>query len=226
MSETPVPRKRVKWEPAAAMVAVFIVGLALVIAPGMGNFESVMRPGATLHEFQAVHSRGRVEVLVDPATKEATFRVLTRVRASREVHVSPVMDAAAFRSTFGERVYVDAISTQQNRVFAWLKITSWASLVWVAVGFGGQIAFSGRMLVQWFVSEKQRQSTVPEAFWWMSLIGGMMLFAYFAWRQELVGVIGQTSGLVIYARNIRLIYKQRRRERRNGVANGVVAEAV
>lgn len=226
MSQMRVEKKRVKWEPAAAMVAVFIVGLALVIAPGMGNFESVRRPGATLHEFQAVHSRGRVEVLVDPKTSEATFRVLTRVRASREVHASPVMDEAAFRGMFGDRVYSDAISTQQNRVFAWLKITSWASLVWVAIGLGGQVAFAGRMLVQWFVSEKQRQSVVPEAFWWMSLIGGMMLFAYFAWRQELVGVIGQTSGLVIYARNIRLIYKQRRRERRNVIASGVVAEAV
>jgi lipid-A-disaccharide synthase-like uncharacterized protein len=121
-----------------------------------------------------------------------------------------------FQATFGEKALRDAVSTQQNWAFRLFKITSWASLVWVAIGFGGQIAFSGRMLVQWFVSEKQRQSTVPEAFWWMSLIGGMMLFAYFAWRQELVGVIGQTSGLVIYARNIRLIYKQRRRERRNG----------
>jgi lipid-A-disaccharide synthase-like uncharacterized protein len=125
------------------------------------------------------------------------------------------MDGPAFRATFGERVYTDAISTQQNLVFGWLRITSWASLAWVAIGFGGQIAFSGRMLVQWFVSEKERRSTVPEAFWWMSLIGGVMLFAYFAWRQDLVGVIGQTSGLVIYARNIRLIYKQRRRDRRS-----------
>lgn len=226
MSETRAERKRLKWEPAAAMVAVFIVGLALVIAPGMGNYKSVMRPGATLHEFQAVHSRGRVEVLIDPRTKDESFRILTRVRASREVHASPVMDAAAFRSTFGERVYVDAISTQQNLVFGWLKITSWASLLWVVIGFVGQLAFAGRMLVQWLVSEKQRQSTVPEAFWWMSLIGGMMLFAYFAWRQDLIAILGQTSGLVIYARNIRLIYKQRRRERRNGIANGAVAEAV
>ncbi|MBX3361649.1 MAG: lipid-A-disaccharide synthase N-terminal domain-containing protein [Phycisphaeraceae bacterium] len=222
MSDAPAKRKRVKWEPAAAMVAVLIVGIALVLAPGVGSFDGVTRDGATLHDFQAVHTRGRVEVLLDPASGEATFRVLTRERGSREVHASDVMDAAAFRSAFGERTYSDAISTEANWAFRLLKITSWASLAWVAVGFGGQLAFSGRMLVQWFVSEKQRQSTVPEAFWWMSLIGGMMLFAYFAWRQELVGVIGQTSGLVIYARNIRLIYKQRRRERRNGA----IAEAV
>lgn len=204
-------KKRLKWEPAAAMIAVLVVGIALVLAPGTGSFEQIRRPGSTLHDFQAVHTRGRVEIVVDQATQTPTFRVLTR-----EGHVSPVMDAETFKDTFGEKALRDAVSTQQNWAFRLFKITSWASLVWVAIGFGGQIAFSGRMLVQWFVSEKQRQSTVPEAFWWMSLIGGMMLFAYFAWRQELVGVIGQTSGLVIYARNIRLIYKQRRRERRNG----------
>lgn len=214
MSGTTRPRGRIKWEPAAAMVAVFLVGAALVIGPGMGNFSAVMRPGATLHEFHAVHSKGRVEVVVDPQTNEPTFRVLTRVRASKEVHASPVMDASSFRATFGDRVYHDAISTEQNALFQLFRITSWSSLVWVVIGFGGQIAFSGRMLVQWFVSEKERRSTVPEAFWWMSLIGGVMLFAYFVWRQDIVGVIGQTSGLVIYARNIRLIYKHRRRERR------------
>lgn len=221
----PLPRKRrIKWEPAAAMVAVFLVGLALVIAPGMGNYKAAMRPGAILHELQAVHSRGRVEVVIEKETREPTFRVLTRIRGSRDVHASPVMDAPTFRATFGERVYTDAISTQQNVVFGWLKITSWASLAWIAIGFGGQLAFSGRMLVQWLVSERQRQSTIPEVFWWMSLIGGMMLFAYFAWRQDLVAILGQTSGLVIYARNIRLIYKQRRRERRSLVGVGAGPE--
>ncbi|MBL8747241.1 MAG: lipid-A-disaccharide synthase N-terminal domain-containing protein [Phycisphaerae bacterium] len=86
--------------------------------------------------------------------------------------------------------------------------------MWVALGFGGQIAFSGRMLLQWFVSEREKQSIVPSAFWWMSLIGGAMLFAYFVWRQDVVGVLGQSSGLVIYGRNIRLIHKRKRRETR------------
>jgi lipid-A-disaccharide synthase-like uncharacterized protein len=67
------------------------------------------------------------------------------------------------------------------------------------------------MLLQWFVSERKRESVIPEAFWWLSLIGGVALFAYFVWRQDIVGVLGQSSGLVIYARNIRLIYKQRKR---------------
>jgi hypothetical protein len=70
------------------------------------------------------------------------------------------------------------------------------------------------MFVQWFASEKKGQSVVPAAFWWMSLIGGVALFAYFAWRPDVVGVLGQCSGVVIYARNLRLISKHRRREER------------
>jgi lipid-A-disaccharide synthase-like uncharacterized protein len=67
------------------------------------------------------------------------------------------------------------------------------------------------MFIQWLVSEKEKRSVVPEIFWWLSLVGGVTLFAYFAWRQDPVGILGQSSGLVIYARNLRLIYKQRRR---------------
>jgi lipid-A-disaccharide synthase-like uncharacterized protein len=89
--------------------------------------------------------------------------------------------------------------------------------MWVAVGFAGQMAFFGRMMIQWLVSEKQRKSVIPPLFWWLSLVGGVALFAYFAWRQDAVGVLGQTSGVVIYARNIRLIRKQRRREERAAV---------
>jgi len=61
------------------------------------------------------------------------------------------------------------------------------------------------------VSEKQRESVVPEAFWWLSLVGGVFLFVYFVWRQDIVGVLGQSSGVVIYARNLWLIRKRRRR---------------
>ncbi|MBS0196772.1 MAG: lipid-A-disaccharide synthase N-terminal domain-containing protein [Planctomycetes bacterium] len=86
------------------------------------------------------------------------------------------------------------------------NVSSYANLLWVAVGFGGQALFAGRMWVQWIASERKRQSVVPVAFWYMSLAGGIILTTYFIWRQDLVGVVGQASGLVIYARNIRFLY--------------------
>jgi lipid-A-disaccharide synthase-like uncharacterized protein len=63
------------------------------------------------------------------------------------------------------------------------------------------------MIVQWLVSERARRSVVPAAFWWMSLIGATMLLVYFLWRKDLVGVLGQGTGWLIYIRNLYLLYR-------------------
>ena len=77
--------------------------------------------------------------------------------------------------------------------------------MWVAIGLGGQLLFSGRMLVQWLASERSRRMVVPPAFWYMSLGGALALAAYFIWRQDMVGLLGQSTGIVVYVRNIRLM---------------------
>ena len=86
-----------------------------------------------------------------------------------------------------------------------LNITSPAGVAWVGLGLLGQLLFTGRMIVQWLTSERARQSVVPPAFWWMSLGGAAMLLAYFAWRKDIVGLIGQGTGFLIYARNLWLL---------------------
>ncbi len=50
--------------------------------------------------------------------------------------------------------------------------------VWLIIGFSGQALFTVRFVVQWLVSEKKRDSVVPEAFWWLSLLGGLTLLLY------------------------------------------------
>jgi len=89
------------------------------------------------------------------------------------------------------------------------NITSPAGVAWVALGLGGQLLFTGRMLVQWISSEKSRRSVVPVAFWWMSLIGATMLLVYFIWRRDIVGILGQATGWLIYIRNLVLIRQSR-----------------
>ncbi|QOJ01898.1 MAG: lipid-A-disaccharide synthase N-terminal domain-containing protein [Phycisphaeraceae bacterium] len=124
------------------------------------------------------------------------------------------MSAGAFRAAFGPAVYEEVSASRTNWVFRLFNITSWAGVAWVGLGLLGQFAFTGRMLIQWFVSEQNRRSTVPAVFWWLSLVGAGALFAYFTWRQDVVGVLGQASGVVIYVRNLRLIGKERRRAER------------
>jgi lipid-A-disaccharide synthase-like uncharacterized protein len=84
-------------------------------------------------------------------------------------------------------------------------------LLWVIFGLLAQAMFTGRFLVQWIASERQRKSVVPTAFWYFSLAGGIMLLAYALYRQDPVFILGQLFGVVIYARNLWLIHAERRR---------------
>jgi len=92
-------------------------------------------------------------------------------------------------------------------VFRTLNITSPIGFAWVAMGLLGQVLFTGRMIVQWLASEKEKKSVVPVSFWWMSLIGASMLILYFIWRKDIVGVLGQATGWGIYVRNLVLIHR-------------------
>lgn len=80
---------------------------------------------------------------------------------------------------------------------------------WIVVGFLGQALFTARFLVQWIASERSGRSTVPDAFWWLSLSGGAVLLAYAIWRRDPVFILGQGLGLAVYLRNIVLIRRVR-----------------
>jgi len=84
--------------------------------------------------------------------------------------------------------------------------------IWVAVGFIGQAIFSARFTVQWIASERARRSVVPLAFWFLSLAGGLTLLAYAIYKRDPVFITGQAAGLVVYSRNLYLIYRGRRPE--------------
>jgi lipid-A-disaccharide synthase-like uncharacterized protein len=83
--------------------------------------------------------------------------------------------------------------------------------VWLTIGFLGQALFTARFLIQWVASEKQRDSVVPVAFWWLSLMGGAALLSYAISRRDAVIILGQSMGLVVYVRNLMLVATARRR---------------
>jgi lipid-A-disaccharide synthase-like uncharacterized protein len=93
-----------------------------------------------------------------------------------------------------------------------MKLLSELSNPWVILGLSGQLLFSLRFLVQWIVSEKRKESVIPVAFWYLSLGGSLILLAYALYRQDLVFVLGQSTGSFIYIRNLMLIYRRRNKE--------------
>lgn len=89
-------------------------------------------------------------------------------------------------------------------------LSSW--FFWLVVGFAGQAVFTARMLVQWIASERKRDSVVPVAFWWLSLVGGLLLLSYAISKRDPVIIVGQSMGAFIYARNLMLLGRRRQRE--------------
>ncbi|MDA8305953.1 MAG: lipid-A-disaccharide synthase N-terminal domain-containing protein [Deltaproteobacteria bacterium] len=79
----------------------------------------------------------------------------------------------------------------------------------LVLGFIGQGLFFSRFMVQWIASERQRRSVVPVAFWYFSVGGGGILLIYAILRRDPVFILGQAGGLLIYIRNLVLIYKER-----------------
>jgi lipid-A-disaccharide synthase-like uncharacterized protein len=93
------------------------------------------------------------------------------------------------------------------KLATWWANTSTTEIVWLTVGFAAQLMFSMRFIIQWIASERARRSIVPEAFWYFSLFGGVLLFAYAVYRADPVFMLGQGMGLLIYARNLQMIWK-------------------
>ena len=83
---------------------------------------------------------------------------------------------------------------------------------WTVFGLMANVCFSSRFLVQWLVSEKRRESVVPTAFWWLSLLGGVMMTVYTIHVARVPLIIGALPTPFIAARNLWLIRRQKREQ--------------
>ena len=80
------------------------------------------------------------------------------------------------------------------------------------VGLIGQGLFTARFLVQWLQSERQGKSVIPVTFWYFSIAGSLILLSYAVWRKDPVFILGQSTGLFIYFRNLHFIFRDKRKE--------------
>ena len=85
-----------------------------------------------------------------------------------------------------------------------------SDIIWLTVGLLGQLMFTGRFIVQWIASERAGKSVMPVAFWYFSIIGGLIVLAYGIHKLDLVIILGQLPGVVVYSRNLWLIHKGRK----------------
>lgn len=74
----------------------------------------------------------------------------------------------------------------------WLLL--WGSL--------GQIIFTLRFIHQWIYSRKRQESLLPLGFWLISLTGSCIIVSYALVRHDPVLILGQSTGLIVYIRNI------------------------
>ena len=90
-----------------------------------------------------------------------------------------------------------------SRAPFWLDPT-----VWMVIGFIGQAVFMSRMIVQWIAAERQGDAVVPTSFWWLSLAGGAITFAYAVFKRDPVIMFAQGMGSFVYFRNLVLISRK------------------
>ena len=63
------------------------------------------------------------------------------------------------------------------------------SYAWIAFGLVGNAAFATRFLSQWIASERAGRSIIPVAFWYVSIVGSLILLVYAIHRREPIFVL-------------------------------------
>jgi lipid-A-disaccharide synthase-like uncharacterized protein len=92
-----------------------------------------------------------------------------------------------------------------EHLLAWFTVAH----VWLLIGLVGQALFASRFILQWFKSEMEGRSVIPISFWYCSVGGGIVLLAYAIYKLDPVFILGQATGLIVYARNLALIFRER-----------------
>ena len=88
-----------------------------------------------------------------------------------------------------------------------LSNLSSSELLWVFFGTLGQLVFFSRWIIQWFSSERSKNSVIPVPFWWCSLIGGVITLIYAHHIGSFPFMLAQAIGIIVYSRNLLLIHR-------------------
>jgi lipid-A-disaccharide synthase-like uncharacterized protein len=89
-----------------------------------------------------------------------------------------------------------------------LSNLSYSEFLWISFGTIGQLIFFSRWIIQWLSSEKSKVSFIPVAFWWCSLLGGLITLIYAHHIGSFPFMLAQAIGIVVYSRNLILINRR------------------
>jgi len=98
-----------------------------------------------------------------------------------------------------------------NSIVQFLKSSIMEQIVgdpfWATIALTGQVVFGGRFVLQWIVSEYKKKSHVPTAFWYISVVGSIILLSYSIHIKNPVFMLGFSLNTFIYLRNLHLIHR-------------------
>lgn len=89
---------------------------------------------------------------------------------------------------------------------------------WTIFGLIANALFASRFIVQWYVSERLKQSVIPVQFWYLSIAGSVMMLIYAIYIGKVPLILGFLFPTIIYIRNLMLIRHGRRKSNVTGSA--------
>ena len=85
-----------------------------------------------------------------------------------------------------------------NGEFLWIDWSAWKIIGWL-----GNAVFFSRFFVQWYATEKMKRVVVPVAFWWLSLVGSLLLLSYaLFYKHDSVFIFAYAFTWIPYIRNL------------------------
>jgi lipid-A-disaccharide synthase-like uncharacterized protein len=103
-----------------------------------------------------------------------------------------------------------------NHLFSSDKFLGVEWSVWKVIGWLGNVVFFSRFFVQWYATEKKKHVVVPQAFWWLSLTGSLLLLTYSLHQKDSVFIFAYLFTWIPYIRNLMI-------HRKNKAAQSVCA---
>ena len=79
----------------------------------------------------------------------------------------------------------------------------WIITPWKLIGYTGAFLFASRWFVQVIASKKSKKPVMPRLFWYLSILGSLLVLSYFTFgKNDSVGIISNAFPFLVAAYNL------------------------